>query len=204
MNFNQKWIGQALKNFFGKDNITQEDVSKIKYLQIGESFENDFIIALSEEYPPEPFSDTDGGDEWIFALRGENIQKFLENPDTNLNQLSFWEFEQAEDLYAQSEKAVQNWEKYKKSIYREHYCEQTENEDKWEQWYYDVSHSLYKDLKLFSGLVVLRIQGLGLPDYTIFEEMKNLKVLELIEIYFESSNGKENLYNLNQLACWFD
>lgn len=195
MNFNQKWVEQALKNFFGKDNITQEDVSKIKYLQIGNDFGNNFVIALSEECPPEPFYNTDGGEEWALTFRDEKIQKFLEGSE---------DCEETEDSFAYSKEAVQNWEKYKKSIYQEYYDEKIEDVDKWNEWYEDVYRNAYKDLKFFTGLTVLRILLLVLPDYSVFGEMKNLKALELAETVVESNNGKENLYNLNQLSCWWN
>lgn len=204
--FTQKWIEQAVRHFLKKEqsDITAEDMMQIKYLKIGESFDNDFMIALSKEYPPEPFSDTSGGDEWIYALRGEDIEKFLKDESTDFHQLSFFGFDHEENLSADSRKAEKKWNDYQAAIYEESYYEEIEDEDKWEQWYEDTSKNVYKDLKLFTGLTVLRIQGTEMPDYTVFAGMENLKVMELVETYFENRDGIEKLYELEQLSCWLD
>lgn len=204
--FTQSWAERAVRNFLKKEqgDITAEDIFRIKYLRIGESFDNDFIIQMSTENPPEPFADTDGGDEWIFAVRGKDIEKFLTDSHTDLHQLSVFGFECEEDSYASSRNAEKKWEGYRDSIYEERYYEQIEDYDKWKQWYENVKLNLYRDLKLFSGLTVLRIQGMELPDFTVFETMKNLKVLELVGTGFCEKDGVEKLYGLKQLACWLD
>lgn len=204
--FTQKWIEDAVRHFLknAQEPITVQDLERIKYLKVGESFDNDFIIELSEQRPPEPFADTDGGDEWIFALQGEDIRKFLTDPDTDLHRLSAFGFEYEENPAAGSREARKNWNDYRETIYQERYYEKIEDDEQWEQWYEETRGNIYKDLSLFTGLFVLRIQGTAMPDYTVFAGMEHLAVLELVGTCFADQGGMERLYGLRQLSCWLD
>lgn len=204
--FTQKWIEDAVRHFLknAQEPITVQDLERIKYLKVGESFDNDFIIELSEQRPPDPFADTDGGDEWIFALQGEDIRKFLTDPDTDLHRLSAFGFEYEENPAAGSHKARKNWNDYRETIYQERYYEKIEDDEQWEQWYEETRGNIYKDLSLFTGLFVLRIQGTAMPDYTVFARMEHLAVLELVGTCFANQGGMERLYGLKQLSCWLD
>ena len=62
--FTQKWIEDAVKKLQEKEDIYESDMEKIKYLRIGSDFANSYIIEMSTSTPPDPFYDTDGGDEW--------------------------------------------------------------------------------------------------------------------------------------------
>lgn len=77
MKFENEWIEEAVRSVLGisaDEELTAEAIKDIKYLKIGPSdhFINGYEIELSTHTPPIPFSDTDGGDEWICCLRGEN------------------------------------------------------------------------------------------------------------------------------------
>lgn len=205
--FTQKWMEKAVRAYLGKEDgeITVSDLEQIKYLRAGESFDNDFFIEVSREVPPEPFADTDGGDEWIFALRGDDIKRFLDDGDTDFSQpYVSYTFEHEENMDAHSQKAVKAWGKYRESICGEHYYEAFEDEDEWEKWYQNTAENMYRDISYFKGVRVLRIQGLKIPDYTVFAGMDRLAVLELVETMFQDKKGYEKLYDLKQLSCWLD
>ena len=65
-------------------------------------------------------------------------------------------------------------------------------------------YELYRDILHFTGVQVLRITELVMPDYKVFQEMKQLRVLELVETHFASDEGCGCLKGLQQLACWLD
>lgn len=205
--FTQKWMEKAVRACLGKEDgkLTVSDLEQIKYLRTGESFDNDFFIEVSREVPPEPFADTDGGDEWIFALRDDDIKRFLDDGDTDFSQLYVsYTFEHEENMDACSQKAVKAWEQYRESICGERYYESFEDEDEWEKWYQNTAENTYRDISYFKGIRVLRIQGLKIPDYTVFAGMDRLAVLELAETVFQDKKGYEKLYDLKQLSCWLD
>lgn len=204
--FTQKWVEEAVRHFLKnpQEPITTQDLARIKYLKIGESFDNDFIIELSEQCPPEPFADTDGGDEWIFALQGKDIERFLTDSDTDLHCLSAFGFEYEENHAAGSKTARKNWDDYQKTIYQERYYEEIADYDKWEQWYEETKANIYRDLRFFTGLIVLRIYGTEMPDYTPFAGMGSLAVMELVGTCFADTDGIEKLYGLKELSCWLD
>lgn len=204
--FTQKWIEKAVRNFLKneKEPITAQDLAQIKYLKIGESFDNDFIIELSEQRPPEPFADTDGGDEWIFALQGEDIRRFLTDTETDLHCLSAFGFEYEENHAAGLKETRKNWNDYRETVYQERYYEEIADDEQWEQWYEETKGHIYQDLRLFTGLIVLRIYGTSMPDYTSFAGMGQLAVMELVETCFADTDGVEKLYGLKQLSCWLD
>lgn len=128
MGFSQKWVEKAVCRLFGRDTVDESDLAKIKYLAIGESFDNDFFVEMSVWEPPKPFVNTDGG------VRG----------------------------------------------------------------------SLWRDLALFTGIEVLRVQGLEIPDLTFLEKFTNLRAAEFVETVFASMDGIEGLNKLEQLFCWLD
>lgn len=43
IDFTQKWVEQAVQKLLGKDEIEADDLARIKYLAIGETFNNDFF-----------------------------------------------------------------------------------------------------------------------------------------------------------------
>ena len=98
-----------------------------------------------------------------------------------------------------------------KSVFRweyamtwDEYYEKIEDNDKWEKWYQETCGHLAKDLTLFSGVEVLRINGLSFEDYEFLKQFPNLQVLEVVETSFEKADGMEELKKLKQLCCWLD
>lgn len=244
--FANKYIEDAIRkilNISEENNISACDMERIKYLRIGH-LDGLYGVEISEKNPPDPFSDTDGGDEWLCALRGKQIKKFLKKAKKRLLNPYQSNGYSGKNRDASSDEAVSAWEIYKTSIISEHSQEQIEgldeyveqwNEkkrvvlgDKWteeewaefvwqwneekgqeedklrDKWHESNMNLIGQDMPHFTGLKVLRVQGLTLPDYAIFHNMKNLKTLELVEIYFLSTDGYEKLFDLQQLSCWVD
>lgn len=206
MKFTQEWLEKNVRKALNKNEgtINQSDMQKIKYLKIGETFCNDFFVEMSTQEPPMPFVDTDGGDEWGCAcLTGNDIARFLETEKDRYKQLYLFGFEHSkEDVW--SEEAKQKWNQYKQNIIKDEYYEKIEDNDKWEKWYQETCGHLAKDLTLFSGVEVLRINGLSFEDYEFLKQFPNLQVLEVVETSFEKADGMEELKKLKQLCCWLD
>lgn len=205
--FTQKWVEQAVCKLFGKDELGENDLAKIKYLAIGESFDNNFFIEISLEEPPKPFVNTDGGDEWACCLRGEDIakltEKFKGEKNVRLSMFGLYRKDEEWQKYCYSYKAKTLWRKFTESVVRERYYEKHED-DEFDAWYDGVCASLWRDLALFTGVEVLRLQGLEIPDFTFLERFTNLRTAELVETMFVSTDGIEILNRLEQLACWLD
>lgn len=207
--FSQKWVAEVLADFFDKpaEDISVEDMASIKYLAFGESFNNDFFIELSVEQPLKPFVNSNGGDEWLFCLRGDDISKLVEEYNGRENaQLSMYGLDREDDKwqkYACSKKAEKLWETFSKSIKGANYYEQL-SDDEFEKWYDDIRENAYRDIAFFTGVEVLRIQGLKFPDFGFLDAMPNLRVAEFVETVFVSTVGIEKLLGLEQIACWLD
>lgn len=211
MVFSQKWIADTVSELFNKTvpEITAGDMSKIKYLAFGESFQNDFFIGISLEQPPKPFVNSDGGDEWAFCLRGGDISKLVEKfKDRNNGQLSMYGLDREDEEwqdYVYSRKAEKTWEDFTKSVKTANYYEKFGNDDDFEKWYDDIAENAWRDIELFTGLEVLRIQGLNkIPDLAFLDKLPGLRVIELVETEFVSFEGIEKLERLEQVACWLD
>ncbi len=229
--FTQKWIEDAVKNLLQKEEIYESDMKKIKYLRIGEDFNNGYMIQMSTATPPEPFYDTNGGDEWEpggdgATVTGRFIRLYIdyvkENPfeyidsDTGehflqLSQFDFWtEFEEEYDESKTEEDgenwedAVKKWESFEKTILCETYMEEFDNYDAYEEWYQQVGRTIQQDIGLFAGLEVLRTQGAEYQDITFLRTMSQLRVWEVVETRFVSLAGMDDLVRLKQLCCWLD
>lgn len=207
MEFSQKWIEKAVCKLLGKDAVGESDLAKIKYLAIGESFDNNFFVEMSLEEPPKPFVNTDGGDEWALCLRGGDIAKLTETYKGEENvRLSMFGLESEDkewQKYCYSYKTKRLWERFSEGIFEERYFEKHSDDD-FDEWYDGVSASLWCDLALFTGVEVLRVQGLEIPDFTFLEKFTDLRAAEFAETLFASTNGIEILNRLEQLACWLD
>lgn len=214
MEFSQKWIAGAVSELLNKpvSEITADDMAKIKYMAFGASFQNDFFIEISLEQPPKPFVNSDGGDEWAFCLRGDDISKLVEKYKGKKNErISMYGLDREDEEwqdYVYSRKTKNTWENFTKSIKTTNYYESFDDDDecgKWEKWYDGVAESAYKDIELFTGLEVLRVQGLDkVPDMTFLEKLPGLRAIELVETEFVSFEGIEKLTRLEQVACWLD
>ena len=206
--FSQKWVKKAVQKLFGEENIEWEDLEKIKYLSIGESFNNDFFIEMSLEIPPKPFVDTEGGDEWMLCLRGEDISRLVDDFKVREGDLQIYMFGlEREDenwmKYARSVKARKLWKDFAQSLHRENYYEE-HDEEEFEKWYDGVAESMWQDITLFSGVEVLRIKGLKIPDFSILKSFPGLRTAEFVETVFQTAKDIERLNGLEQLSCYLD
>ncbi len=227
--FTQKWIGDAVKKLLGKEDIYESDMEKIKYLRIGDEFTNNYIIEMSTSTPPDPFYDTDGGDEWVqgpdgATKTGRFIKHYIdyvkENPredidsDTRersfqLSTFDFWrkyeeEYEESEEDGEDWEDTEKKWKSFEKTILCERYREEYDDEDVWDAWWEKVGRSIRQDIGLFTGLEVLRTQGAEYQDMTFLRTMSRLRVWEVVETRFASLEGIDDLVRLKQLCCWLD
>ncbi len=72
------------------------------------------------------------------------------------------------------------------------------------KWYDGVRAEAWRDIPLFSGIEVLRIHGLCLPDFGSISALPELRVAEFVETEFEKSDGIEDLLKLEQVSCRLD
>lgn len=231
LEFTQKWIGDAVRKLLQKEDIYENDMERIKYLRIGEDFNCGFMIEISAETPPEPFCDTDGGDEWKTGGNGGTVTgRFLPlfidyikaNPfdyvdsDTGkhyfqFSQFGFWrefkkEYNKSEDeeYHEDREDTVRKWKSFEKTILCETYEEEFDDDDAFDQWQRQVRRAIQKDIGLFTGVEVLRLQGAEYRDMTFLAAMPLLRVLEVVETDFVSMKGIDDLARLKQFCCWVD
>lgn len=85
------------------------------------------------------------------------------------------------------------------------YCEEIEDDDEVDDWFDRTRDNIYKDLHLFTGLKVLRLQEVGLADFSFLQDLNKLEVLELAEsdileygAYTRSRYGKKNIFLYDQ------
>ncbi len=202
--FTQKWIENAVRDALGDSS----DPERIKYLVIGESFDNDFFIELSSEIPPNPFVNTDGGDEWVCCLRNGDIAKLVEKyRGQNDVQMSFFGIKRDDDEnwreYCFSDEAREKWKTFRECVSTANYYEELPD-DEFEKWYDGVRENTWHDFAAFLGVEVLWIQGLVIPDFKFMDKFPNLRVAVFVETVFATSDGIENLQKLKQLGCWLD
>ena len=230
--FTQKWNEDAVKKLLGKEDIYESDMEKIKYLRIGSDFANSYIIEMSTSTPPDPFYDTDGGDEWETGsdgptLTGRFIQLYIDYAKENtfeyidsdtgersfqLSSFGFWheqeheyeEYEETEGFYGDWEDTEKKWRSFEKTILSVEYWEEFDDDDAWDAWCEKVERSIQQDIGLFTGLEVLRIQGAEYQDMTFLRTMPKLRVWEVVETNFASMEGMDDLVRLKQLCCWLD
>lgn len=228
--FTQKWIEDAVKKLLQKEDIYESDMERIKYLRIGEDLNGDYMIEISTETPPEPFCDTDGGDEWKTGgngatVTGRFVRLYIDyvkeepfnrimDPDTResffeLSQWGFWkkhkeEYEETEEDGEDRKDIVKKWKSFEKTILCETYTEEFEDEESYEEWYQRTGRVIQQDIGLFTGLEVLRMQGAVYQDMTFMRAMPMLRVLEVVEARFASLAGIDDLAQLKQLCCWMD
>lgn len=186
-----------------REELDIETLKKIKYLRVADE-DGGITMEVSTACPPEPFSSTDGGDEWAYAcFLGNDIQSFLEDEKTSLDEL-YPSCDMEEWEYAWSEEATEKWDDFKKSIVRiEYYWNELGMEhEEWEKWAEDFDIS--EDIEKLSELEVLRINNFTFDNYEFFGVLRNLRVVEVQETVFQDSKGVENLYKLQQLCCWLD
>lgn len=145
--FTQKWVEEAVCKVLGTDSFSERDLTKIKYLGIGETFDNDFYIAVSAQQPPKPFVDTaNGGDEWSYCLRGADISKLVEKfkgkASVQLSDFRLVSKDEQWEKYRCSEEADALWRRFAESIVEEHYFVEFDSDDDYVKWYNGVRVSL--------------------------------------------------------------
>lgn len=230
--FTQKWIGDAVKKLLQKEDIYESDMEKIKYLRIGDChFAYEYSLEMSTAAPPEPyFGDPYCGDEWdpgVYGpLTGRFIQLYIDyakenpfdsiDPETGertfqLSDFKFWH--QYEEEYKETEEDEDEWEDidiekeqkdFEKTILCERYRGETSGEDAYEEWFRRTGWGIQQDIRLFSGLEVLRLYGAKYQDMTFLRAMPLLRVLEVVDTEFISLEGIDDLVRLKQLCCWLD
>lgn len=205
--FSQKWVEKAVQKLFGKDEIEASDLARVKYLSIGESFDNNFFIEVSVEQPPKPFVDSEGGDEWYLCLRGGDIARLVEKFKDNTSDVRIFMFGLTREdkdwiKYVSSREAKRLWSDFSESLLRERYYEKHDNDDEFDAWYDDVAQNTWRDVTLFTGVEVLRINGLEFSDFSFLESFPNLRVAEFVETMFRSAKDIERLNGLEQLSCY--
>ena len=230
--FTQKWIGDAVKKLLQKEDIYESDMEKIKYLRIGESEDfNGYMIQMSTATPPEPFYDTDGGDEWITGpdggtITGRFVRLYIDYAKKNpfdyidsytgrhvfeLSDHEFWH--EFKEEYRKSEPeedgedwkdTEKKWRTFEKTILCETYREKFDDEDAYDEWYERTGQAIQQDIGLFTGLEVLRTWGAEYQDMTFMRTMPLLRVWEVVESQFSSMEGIDDLVRLKQLCCWMD
>lgn len=207
--FTQKWVEEAVCKLFGRETVDESDLAEIKYLSIGESFDNNFFIEASVEQPPKPFVDSEGGDEWLVCLRGDDISRLVEKfkDQTSIVRIFMFGLTRKDEdwmKYVSSVEAKKLWSDFSKSLLCERYYEKHENDDEFEAWYDEVAQNTGRDVTLFTGVEVLRIKGLEFPDFSFLESFPKLRAAEFVETAFHSARGIEILNKLEQLSCYFN
>lgn len=230
--FTQKWIGDAVKKLLQKEDIYESDMERIKYLRIGDChFAYEYSLEMSTAAPPEPyFGDPYCGDEWdpgVYGpLTGRFIQLYIDyakenpfdsiDPETGertfqLSNFKFWH--QYEEEYKETEEDEDEWEDFdiekeqkdfEKTILYERYREKISGDDAYAEWHRRAGWAIQQDIRLFSGLEVLRLYGAKYQDLTFLRAMPLLRVLEVVETDFVSLEGIDDLARLKQLCCWLD
>lgn len=203
-----KWIENAVRRCLNKPQgeLTVADMAQIKYLKIGEGFDNTFVIELSTSCPPKPFKAMLSGDEWEAAcLLSKDISAFIEMyKQSNDMELSVFDFEHEDVRYTEDEIAL--CVQFDDSIIKEGYYEACEDQDEdgWDGWYEQTVVSFQEDIQYFTHVEVLRLQGGNFKNFKILENLTKLRVAEFVETSFESTEGIEVLEKLDQLCCWLD
>ncbi len=121
--FKNEWVRDAVEKILEKPKTEREDLCSIKYLAIGESFDNDFFIQMSLAVPPQPFVNKSGGDEWRCACfkKGEDpafvkkyVEEFENKKSITLSTTSCKPDKEWSD-YVSSDKAGELWKSFSES-----------------------------------------------------------------------------------------
>ena len=207
-------------------------MERIKYLRIGDcDFGYEYSLEMSTATPPEPYcGDTYCGDEWepgVYGpLTGRFIQLYIdyakENPfdyidsetgerSLQLSDFNFWDQYKEECKESETEEDEDDWEDtmkkrkaFEKTILCERYREKISDDDAYDEWFRRTGWVIQQDIRLFSGLEVLRLYGAKYQDMTFLRAMPLLRVLEVVETEFVSLEGIDDLVRLKQLCCWLD
>lgn len=214
--FQCDWIEQAVRKCLKKAEgpLFDNDLEAIKYVRIGEGFDNGFFIHLSTEKPPSPFADTDGGDEWgdACAYSENGLSKGdLEYFISTLGGSPLYPRKQLEPLdFAWEKRTREEWNRFKTTIVSQEFYRDSDHNGNFDYdgnfdcWYDLTVNTFPKDIPNFTHAEVLRINGGKIKDFTRFDRLTHLRVMELVETSFESLEGFQSLTRLKQLCCWLD
>lgn len=107
--------------------------------------------------------------------------------------------EEYEDDYKEQQKS------FEKTILHVRYREEASGEDAYEEWFRRTGWGIQQDIRLFTGLEVLRLYAAKYQDLTFIRAMHRLRVLEVADTpQFVSLEGIDGLVRLKQLTCWLD
>ena len=215
MEFTQKWIEESVKKFFSSENNAKNDLSQIQYVKIGEDYDGGFLLELSTQTPPIPFSDSCGGDEWdSCVLNHKQIEEYVKK---NIeNDFSLLPFRSPIAVLATSpisyphertiltKEDLKKAEEFERTIFKDEYFEKHADREEHTNWHLHTNQSFWRDIHLFTNVKVLRIQSGWMEDFHFLDELEKLEVLELVESQFNSTYGFEQLKRLRQLCCWMD
>lgn len=208
----QSWLLDICKNYFNKEEITEEDLEKITYFKLDTM--DDITIELSTEEPPRPFSDTNGGDEWkcctlyqdqiktyVSNVKAKKFEKINYNGEYCFSTTPFsYEHEELELSKEDCEKAGA----FEKTISRFSYKEEIEYYGAYEDWLQTTSKDLIKGISVFPNLRVLRIHYGHYESLGFMHSLDKLECLELVECIFLDPDGFDEITKCNQLCCWMN
>lgn len=227
--FTQKWIGDAVKKLLQKEDIYESDMERIKYLRIGDChFAYEYSLEMSTATPPDPYcGDPCCGDEWEPGVYGPTTGRFIqlyidyakENPFVctdsetgertfQLSDFDFWNHYKEGYNESETEEYGEDCEEqqksFEKTILHKRYREEASDEDAYEEWFRRTGWGIQQDIRLFTGLEVLRLYAAKYQDLTFIRAMPQLRVLEVAEAQFVSLEGIDDLVRLKQFCCWLD
>lgn len=209
------WLEDELKKFFEKEEITSHELEQIKYFSI--SIDGGFIIEISLEEPPVPYTTPWGGEEWEYCvLNGSQIKEYvdwiIENDYSKIKIpnssegycLSTSPISYKHEEYELSDEDIAKAKKFGDTVSELHYSEAFSNDEEWEKWFIETTKAVGAELEKFPNLKVIRLHEGTYKDFTFVEKLVHLEVLELVEADFEGIEGFDKLPNLKQLCCWLD
>lgn len=211
INFQSEWVKKCVRRALNRENgeLTSDEISRIRYVRAGGDFAGGIILELSTEMPPEPFCAFDGGDEWVCSLHSEqplgehlNLEDYISRLNgricLNHENIEFWP-------YAASREAKKNWTEFEKSIVKQAIFEDYTKEQLNAMAKEGENLLPAEDLKLFSGLRVLRLFETDLDSTAYFQAFPKLQVLELAEVNFKNEEGGLEVFSkLRQITFWVD
>lgn len=212
-----QWLEEELKKFFQKDEITPDDLGRIQYFSL--RMDGGFVVEISLEEPPVPYTTPWGGDEWeCCVLNGSQIKEYVDwviqdDHKAIMDRGSSEIFLSTTPMsyeHEERELSDEDLERAKKfadtvSELREPYVERKfSNGEEWEKWFGESTKAIGAELEKFPNLKVVRLHEGRYKDLTFVEKLGRLEVLELVEVYFESKEGFDKLPKLKQLCCWSD
>jgi len=200
--FATKWLEQCVRDYLNKPlaPLNETDLARIKYIKISDPYNNKYSLEISENEPPTPYCDPFGGEEWESATMStlaiaKKIMSIQEQKPSSITLSKGYGDDSSDYEYDTSTIDTKKCAEFEKSTIK-----YQDNNSGWE----NNTNALVNDLSLFKSLKVLRIYEIQLNDFRIIQNLSNLRVLELKDVAFASSEGIESLVKLDQLCAWVD